>query len=84
MLEAASYYSQKNPGLGTEFLDKIDSAVRDIGERPECWPIVRFEVRRRRVRRFPYALLYCEDPEEVVVLAVRHHRRHPDYWIDRV
>ena len=84
MLGAAKYYESQAPGLGRDFLDKIDSAVRDTGENPERWPVIGFDVRRRLVHRFPYGLLYRVDSEEVVVLAVAHLHRHPNYWINRI
>lgn len=83
MLDAARYYELQAPGLGDDFLDKIDSAVRDIGMYPERWPVIRCNIRRRLVHRFPYALLYRVDPEEVVIQATMHLHRHPDYWINR-
>ena len=84
MLEAARYYEIQAPGLGDDFLNKIGSAVKDIGAYPERWPVVRFNIRRRLVHRFPYGLLYRIDPEEVVVLATMHLHRHPNYWLDRL
>ena len=84
MLDAARYYELQAPGLGGDFLDKIDAAVRDIGAHPERWPVVRFNIRRRLVHRFPYAILYRIDSDEVVILATMHLRRHPDYWLDRL
>ena len=83
MLAAAKYYELQTPGLGGDFLDKIDSAVQDIGMHPERWPIVRTNVRRRLIHRFPYALLYRVDPGEVVIQATMHLHRHPDCWINR-
>lgn len=53
MLGAARYYELQAPGLGDGFLNKIDSAVQDISENPETWPIIRFEIRRRLIHRFP-------------------------------
>ena len=84
MLEAAKFYELRAPGLGNDFLDKIDSAVKDIGTNPRRWPVVRFNIRRRLIHRFPYGLLYREDPEEIIILATMHLRRHPDYWLDRL
>jgi plasmid stabilization system protein ParE len=55
MLDAAKYYELQATGLGEDFLDKIDTAIQDISENPERWPIVRGHVRRRLVHRFPYA-----------------------------
>ncbi len=83
MIEASRYYEIQAPGLGGDFLDKIDSAVQDIGAHPERWPIIRMNIRRRLIHRFPYALLYRADPDEVVILATMHLHRHPDYWVDR-
>ena len=83
MLDAAAYYELQVAGLGHEFLEKIASAVADIAENPERWPLVGLNVRRRLVHRFPYGLLYRVDPEEVVVLAVAHLHRHPTYWVGR-
>ncbi len=41
-------------------------------------------IRRAGVHRFPYALLYFEQPEVVRVLAIAHERRRPGYWRGRL
>ena len=84
ILDAAGYYELQASGLGDDFLDKIASAVKDIGEYPERWPIVRLNIRRRLVHRFPYGLLYRVDSDEIVVLATMHLHRHPNYWLNRL
>ena len=83
MLDAARYYELQALGLGMDFLEKIDSAVHDIGEDPERWPVLRLQIRRRLIHRFPYGLLYRVDPDEIIILAIMHLHRHPDYWIGR-
>lgn len=83
LLDAAQYYEIQARGLGGEFLDKIDAAILDIREAPERWPIIRSNVRRRLVHRFPYALLYRVEPDEIIIQATMHLRRRPDYWIGR-
>ena len=82
--EAARYYEGQASGLGADFLERVAVAVRDIRCHPDRWPAARGSVRRRLVRRFPYALLYQVDGEEVLILAVMHLRRRPEYWADRV
>jgi len=84
LFNAARYYEMQATGLGDDFLNKIDSAVQDISETPERWPVFRLEVRRRLIHRFPYALLYRVDESEVVILATMHLHRHPSYWIGRI
>lgn len=83
LLDAAQYYEIQARGLGSEFLDKIDAAILDIREAPERWPIVGTGIRRRLVYRFPYALLYRVEPDEIVIQATMHLHRRPDYWIGR-
>lgn len=53
MLDAAHYYEMQAPGLGCDFLDKTDSAIQDISENFELWPIIHLEIRRRLIHRFP-------------------------------
>ena len=83
MFDAARYYELQAPGLGQDFLDKVELALHDLGSAPERWPFVRDDIRRRQIRRFPYSLLYRSDTDEVVILAVMHQKRHPSYWLSR-
>lgn len=83
MFDAARYYELQAPGLGQDFLDKVETALQDLIHSPERWPILQEDIRRRLIRRFPYSLLYRIDPCEVVVLAVMHQKRHPSYWLPR-
>lgn len=84
MLDAAWYYEQQVIGLGESFLDKVNTAVRDIAEHPFRWPVIRPNIRLRLVHRFPYGLYYRVDQDEIVILAVAHLRRRPMYWIERL
>jgi len=83
MFDAARYYELQAPGLGQHFLNKVETALQDLVRSPEQWPVVQDDIRRRLIRRFPYSLLYRIDPNEVVILAVMHQKRHPSYWLSR-
>ncbi len=82
--DAVSFYEQQAKHLGREFHAAIMSARRDIGETPERWMAIGPGVRRRLVHRFPYALIYRIEPEDVVVIAVVHLSRRPGYWTERL
>jgi len=84
MLEVAKYYESQAGGLGANYLSEIERAVAAIAESPEIWPIIEGKLRRRLVRRFPFGILYCIDPNEIVVVAVAHLRRKPGYWRERI
>jgi mRNA-degrading endonuclease RelE of RelBE toxin-antitoxin system len=41
-------------------------------------------MRKYRMRRFEYGIIYGVQGEEVVVAAVAHPSRQSDYWVDRI
>ena len=81
--EAAQYYDLEDPGLGAAFLEEVDRGLQSIQAHPEAGAIVRGAVRRRLLRRFPYALLYKIKPSGIRILAVMNLRRRPTYWVGR-
>ncbi|TKJ37985.1 plasmid stabilization protein [candidate division LCP-89 bacterium B3_LCP] len=80
LFDAASYYNAQADGLGDDFIAKVESVVHRIAENPRSGKIVRGEIRRYLIRRFPFGILYRIDPEEIVIIAVMHLRRRPGYW----
>lgn len=65
------------------FLDEVEQAKRSIAERPRAWTEIEPGVRQKVLHRFPFALIYEIDADEIRVLAVAHHSRRPGYWRDR-
>jgi toxin ParE1/3/4 len=46
--------------------------------------LIEAHVRRYPMRRFPYFIYYRALPDHVRILAFAHHRRHPEYWRERL
>jgi plasmid stabilization system protein ParE len=84
MVEAARFYENRVPMLGVQLLDAIDAAVIEIQRAPKRWRIVEDDVRSYLLPRFPFALYFRIHPDHIRILAVKHHRRHPDYWRGRL
>ena len=84
MNEAAIFYETHSRGLGQTFLSAIKGRLGDIMHEPRAYPVQRNGIRRKLVRRFPYAILYSEEEEQIVVIAVMHLHRAPDYWRHQV
>ena len=80
LIEAAQFYERRVSTLGAQFLDAVDQAVRTIIDAPERWRVIDAEVRRYLMPRFPYAIYYSVTTGHIRILALKHHRRHPDYW----
>ena len=82
--EAINWYESQAPGLGDTLLIEVLSAVDRISLYPDAWHPLDEDVRRCRLSRFPYGLIYSVEKGDILVLAVAHLHRRPDYWRDRL
>ena len=82
--DAVSYYNAQAPGLGEAFLLEAVAAIERIRKFPDAWHPLGENVRRCRLRRFPYGLIYHADATGILLVAVAHTHRRPDYWRDRL
>jgi plasmid stabilization system protein ParE len=82
--DAVAWYNRQAAGLGRELLDELDRAVRRGLAFPLSYPEIEPGIRRCRLGRFPYGVIYGLDGDTLVVVAVAHLHRRPRYWIDRI
>lgn len=82
--DAFLWYDSQTHGLGTQFLDDLDRAVRRIAAFPLANTEIEEGLRRCLLSKFPYGIIYGLDSEIVIVVAVAHLHREPRYWIDRL
>jgi plasmid stabilization system protein ParE len=82
--DAVAWYDRQAAGLGRELLDELDRAVRRALVFPLSYPEIEPGMRRCRLERFPYGVIYGLDGDTLVVVAVAHLHRRPRYWIDRI
>ncbi len=71
------------------FLAAIRSALESMRRNPFAYAqhpgeAGRAGVRRFIVREFPYVIPYAVEQDAVVVFALAHTARAPDYWKDRI
>ena len=67
-------------GYGARFLAALQDAVAAIAASPGIGSPDLFGTRFVRLRKFPYRLVYIEEPTRVLILAVPHNGRRPGYW----
>jgi plasmid stabilization system protein ParE len=83
--EAAHYYADCQEGLELRFVDAVEDGIGRVIEDPMRWRVFAEDVRRCLTHVFPYAILYTIEREEVIlIIAVMHCRRAPDYWRERM
>lgn len=83
--EAVEYYESQQFGLGTRFRNEVILALHRIQLHPQAYPLLSARARRCLVSRFPYGIIYQHKPEShlVLVVAIAHLHRKPDYWQSR-
>jgi plasmid stabilization system protein ParE len=83
-IAAGQYYNSKVAGLGDALVDEVEAGIRAILANPRTWRVIEDDVRRYLVRRFPYGIYYSIEADEIIVIwALKHLRRDPDYWQER-
>jgi len=82
--DAVTWYDRQFDHLGRQFLDELDRAVRRTAAFPLSSSEIEAGLRRCLFVRFPYGLIYGIDGDTIIVVAVAHLHRKPNYWIDRV
>ena len=87
--EAIDWYEGEQDGLGQDFVRTLRAAVVHLQETPSEGGKLPgsprdADVRRYRLPRFPYVVLFVEVEDEYQVLAVAHLRRRPNYWRSRL
>lgn len=81
--DAIVWYEQQRKGLGSEFFLCVDEAIERIRKNPGLYPTVYKKVHRCVIHRFPFAVFYKIENEEINILSVFHSRRDPQRWQER-
>lgn len=81
--EAIQWYARQAPGLGDAFLIETLAAMKLIEQFPLAWHPLSPEIRRCRLKRFPYSVVYALNEGDLIVIAIAHQHRQPTYWKNR-
>ena len=83
MIAAAAWYRERQKLLADEFVDEFTKVINFMQYFPESGLIVQGEARRILMNRFPYAVVYLHNSEELKIVALSHLSRRPGYWAKR-
>lgn len=84
LVDAALWYENQKRGLSEDLYASIGQALEAIRERPQSFPVVRKDVRRALVKRFPYAIYFRRKEDYILVLAIIHTARSSRVWRRRI
>src|SRR5207253_432217 len=69
---ARLWYARRSPAVAARFVAAFDAAVAQVETAPKTGSPHAHGTRVRALRRFPYSLVYVEQPNSVLVVAVAH------------
>jgi len=82
-LEAKYYLREDDPRVADEFVAAVEEALAKIREHPNRYVVIDGIIRKIRVGKFRYAVVYRLHNREVQVIAIMHLHRKPGYWKHR-
>ncbi len=80
----ASLFYQQEADLGDTFLDELEERISLLRRLPLSGTPIGSRIRKLTLTRFPYSIIYYVHQDKIVIAAVAHHRRKPNYWSDRL
>ena len=83
LLQGVRWYNQSQSGLGLRFADAVQATLARAQAHPVAGKPASAGTRRMIVKGFPYSVYYRATATGLVVFAVAHHARAPDFWVTR-
>lgn len=84
LLSEVTYYNAKELRLGGQFLAAVEDATARAFAYPLTGTPASENTRRVFLKDFPFSLVYRPDDDGIVVFALAHHARRPEYWRNRI
>lgn len=81
--EAQRWYREIRKDLARDFRERMKACVAVIQSDPLRPALIADGVRYVPMIRFPYGIFYLVLDDEIVIIAILHHRRNPEIWKQR-
>jgi len=81
---AEDWYDSRSVDASTEFVSDVETAIESITDAPLRWPKYLYGTRRFVLQRFPFSIVYLDEGDYLVVVAIPHGKRKPGYWKSRL
>ena len=81
---AAAFYETGSASTAARFVRTVNHTIALVQDFPELGSSVGAVDRRVLVSGFPYQVVYRFDGHLIIVVAIAHLHRKPDYWHGRL
>jgi len=82
-LKAKLYIREDDPLQADLFAEALQHTFARTRSSPELFPKFSADFRKARVEKFRYAVIYRNQDDGLLVIAVMHLHRKPGYWKNR-
>jgi plasmid stabilization system protein ParE len=81
--DSFDWYAERSATVAERFSHAVDETLKRIASAPEQFALVDGRHRECLVKRFPFRIVYRDDSDRVLVVAVAHAKRRPGFWRHR-
>jgi toxin ParE2 len=82
--EALAYYEEIDAALSSRLVRELEESLQMILRFPLGWRPLDEGLRQRRIKSFPYVVIYHVHGDIILVIAFANTHRRPGYWRDRI
>ncbi len=83
ILDAVTFYKDRAGDIAADFYAEFKKAREEIAAFPEFWKPVGGGYRRKLLERYPYGIIYRIEGGGILIVALAHTSRQPEYWRSR-
>jgi plasmid stabilization system protein ParE len=82
--ESFDWYRTHSAGAAIGFAAAVDETIDEILANPDRFPSTHGGCCYRALHRYPFRIVFRNESNRVVIVAIAHAKRRPDYWRDRI
>lgn len=76
---AYDWYEEQKSGLGDIFLHEVERSLNKLKNHPSHYSIIKNWIRKIKINKFPFLIIFEISADAVFVTAIRHTSRKPKY-----
>jgi len=81
--ETLDWYNLQRENLGNAFLSEVEKLLALIQQNPGLFAQIRKDVRKARLKRFPFIIVYSINRDTIEIYPFFHNSRNPLIWQGR-
>jgi plasmid stabilization system protein ParE len=82
--EAVDWYAGRSRDAAVGFIDAVEGVIARIVDSPQRFPRTYASCRYASMPPYPFQVVFLEEGERLIVVAIAHAKRRPGYWRRRL